>query len=436
MLSTAAVLVALVLGSFLLLEAYERRLLSSLDATLEQQVADRVELIDRGGEKDALTTVLQEESFVWIGSADGELAAHGGRMLPLESPVPDRVGQTTTIDLRVEEQYGSFEREQQTVRLASGTATNGQVVVAASELETVDSAVGDLAGLFAIAVPLVTVLVGALAWITAGRALAPVGAIRRQAEEIGGSTLAERVPVPESGDEIEALARTVNDMLERIEGHDTAIRQFSSDASHELKSPIANIQALVETRVMQDPTWPELRGQLSGETNRLSALVENLLFLATHQDADRLVDVSDVQLDELLFAEAELVSATSEVRVGLGEVAPVSVHGSAADLGRLVRNLVDNAVRHAGDRVELSLQRDGETVFLSVADDGPGIAREDRERIFERFTRIDEARSRGAGGTGLGLSIVKQIAEAHGAAVTVEQSRLGGARFEVQWNRG
>lgn len=430
----AVVLLTMVLGSYVLLETYERRLVTNLDNTLEQQVTDRVQLLESGGSKDLLTTVFEAESFVWIGTADGQVTAQGGSIFPVDNPVPPEVGRTTTLSLLVEERNpGELEREVQILRIASASASTGQVVLAGAELETVDSAVGDLASLFAVAVPVMTALVGLLAWFLVGRALAPVAAIRRQADEIGGSTLTERVPVPDSDDEIEELAVTVNDMLDRIERHDSAIRQFSSDASHELKSPIANIRALVETRSSTDPSWPGLKSQLTSETQRLGALVENLLFLATHQDADRLPEMADVQLDELLFAEAELISGTSTIRVALGEVEPVSVVGSAADLARLVRNLVDNAVRHANERVELSLVSDSHGVRLAVSDDGPGVPSADRERVFERFTRLDEARSRDDGGTGLGLSIVQQIATAHGAAVSVEDAPLGGAQFSVSW---
>jgi signal transduction histidine kinase len=223
-------------------------------------------------------------------------------------------------------------------------------------------------------------------------------------------------------------------MLERIEHHDTAIRQFSSDASHELKSPIANITALVQTRTSTDPSWGRIQEQLTSEANRLGALVENLLFLATHQDTEQRVERRAVQLDELLFSEAELVSATADVRVAIGRVEPAAVIGSIGDLSRMVRNLVDNAVRHATTRIELSLTTSDGVVVLGVEDDGPGVPITDRQRVFERFTRLDEARARDDGGTGLGLSIVAQVATAHGATVAVGESELGGALFEVTFS--
>ncbi len=427
----AVVLATLVGGSFVLLEAYERQLVSSLDVSLEQQVADRVGLLEGGGSKELLTTVLQDEAFVWIGSPDGTVTAQGGAIFPLENPVPDDIGATTNSALLVEERKpDEIERERMVLRLASASASTGQVVLAGAELETIDSTVNGLARLFAIAVPLVTLLVGALAWFITGRALQPVGAIRQQAESISGTTLGERVPVPTSGDEIEDLGHTVNRMLERIEHHDVALRQFSSDASHELKSPVANIRALVETGSFDDPRWASMRNELVGETDRLAALVENLLFLATHHDEDRSPHVSQVALDELLFAEAELVGATTSLRVDLSAVEPVTIRGAASDLERLIRNLVDNAARHAEERIEFSLRSDADTATLTISDDGPGIDDADRERIFERFTRLDEARARDDGGTGLGLSIVAQIAAAHGGDVVVD-GHPPGATFVV-----
>lgn len=435
LLATLVVLVALGVGSFVLLELYERELVDNLDTTLEQQVADRVRLIETNGSNEVLTTVLQQEAFVWIGTPSGEVASQGGGIFPIDNPVPAAIGTTTTRTLSVEERKSDeVETERMELRLASALASTGDVVIAGAELEVIERSVGELARLFAIAVPLLAVLVGGLGWVVAGRALQPVDAIREQAEEISGATLAERVPVPDTHDEVQDLAVTMNEMLERIEHHDLAIRQFSSDASHELKSPIANITALIQTRTSSDPSWARLQAQLTSETSRLASLVENLLFLATHQDTNQDVERHAVQLDELLFSEAELVSETSDLRVGIGRVEPVAVTGSIGDLSRMVRNLVDNAVRHATSRIGLSLTTTDDRVTLVVEDDGPGIPVDDRRRVFERFTRLDEARARNDGGTGLGLSIVAQVAAAHGGTVVVADSELGGAAFEVTFS--
>lgn len=432
LLSMVVVLVALTLGSVLTLNLYEGQLLDNLDATVEQQVADRVRLLDNGGSPDSMTSAFGGEAFVWIVARDGELVARGGSILPLENPVPEVIGQTTTVELLVEERKpDEVEVERYEYRLVSGASTTGQVVVAATGLEQTTDAVAELGRLFVIAIPVLTALVGAVAWIAAGRALRPVAAIRAQAESISGTTLADRVPVLETHDEVQDLAETVNAMLDRIERHDLAIRQFSSDASHELKSPIANIKAMVETRTSADATWPEVQRRLAGETNRLGDLVDNLLFLATHQDRRVGDRTNQVQLDELLFGEASMVSATSPIRVDLSRVEPVSMGGSTSDLSRLLRNLIDNAVRHASSGIALGLVADSTTVTITIADDGPGVPIEDRERIFERFTRLDEARARDQGGTGLGLNIASQVVEAHGGTIEVADSELGGALFTV-----
>jgi signal transduction histidine kinase len=433
MLAMLIVLGTLLAGSFLLLRAYEGQLVANLDSTLEQQVLDRARLIENGGPKESLTTVLQDEAFVWIGSVSGDVTAQGGAIVPLENPVPATIGTTVDVTLLVEERASDEnERERMELRIASTQAATGQVVIAGAERETVDRAVASLARLFALAIPIMVVIVGALGWFLTDRALRPVDAIRSQAEMISGSTLAERVPVPESGDEIEELATTVNQMLDRLEAHDTSIRQFSSDASHELKSPIANIRALVETRTSTDPDWVTVQHKLTGETNRLGDLVDNLLFLASYEDIDRPIERSPVALDELVFSEAELVSSTTELRVDLSGVAPTTIQASVTDLSRLLRNLVDNAVRHGNERIAIALISTDDYVEIIVSDDGPGVPERERDRVFERFTRLDEARARDAGGTGLGLSIVAQIARAHEGDVSISSSPLGGAAFTVR----
>lgn len=431
MLSTIVVAVALAVGAFVLLQLYERQLVDNLDGTLEQQVTDRVRLLDAGGTNELLTTVLQGEAFVWIGTPDGEVVAQGGGIFPLENPVPKTIGQTSTVRLLVEERKpDEVETEVMELRLASGEAASGNVVLAGSELEVIDETLADLARLFLISAPLVSLLVGWLTWIVSGRALRPVAAIRSQAEYISGTTLSERVPVPGTHDEVDDLARTMNEMLDRIERHDVAIRQFSSDASHELKSPIANIKAMIETRSSTDPSWGGVQDRLSREAERLGELVDNLLYLSTHRDRPS-GEPSSVALDELLFAEAELVAATTDLKVDLAGVTPLSVAGSPSDLQRLIRNLVDNASRHGEERIAFALSTSDAGTTLSVSDDGSGVPDDAKEAVFERFTRLDEARDRDAGGSGLGLSIVAQVAAAHDGEVSVHDSALGGAEFRV-----
>ncbi len=434
--AAVVVAVALVGGAIGSVIALRSSLTDGLDRTLLQQAQDRAQLIDGGTDPASLTATLQEEALVWIGRPDGTTIASGSVLTPLESPVPDELNGVGAATLLVEERKpNETERERMDLRLASATTSDGRIVVlAGAETEGIDEAASEAASLFALGIPVISLLVGAIAWAAVGRALRPVDAIRRQTLTVTGSSLSDRVPVPSGRDEIHDLAITMNDMLERLDAHHLALRQFTADASHELKSPVANLRALAETSELDDPAWPDLQRRLGHEADRLRDLVDNLLFLAAHDDpgSPGRADHRRVDLDDLVFAEAELLAATGRVRVDLTQVEPASTVGDPAALTRMLRNLADNAARHASSTVFLGLAegRDG-TVRLHVADDGPGIAVDDRERVFERFTRLDDARDRDGGGAGLGLAIVREIVADHGGDVTIDDRAGGGARVTV-----
>lgn len=433
LLATLVVGAAMAVGALVLIGLFRSQLEDSLDQSLQQQANDRALLLDEGSDPQSLVTVLEEEAMVWIGRADGTSVAVGGAIVPLENPIPARIGEVSTRRILVEERSpGEMEREVTELRFGSAQSErDGLVVLAGAETESIDEVAGGLAQLFAVAVPLLALLVGVTTWLLAGRVLRPVERIRTHAADIGGGTLADRVPVPETQDEIQDLAVTMNSMLGRIESHDKTLRQFSADASHELRSPIANLRALIDTADARAPEWPPLKSRLSAETERLSDLVGNLLFLAAGgvQESGHVV----VDLDDVVFDEAEILSATGRVSVNLEGVEPVQVLGSRADLQRLVRNLVDNAARHASNVVSIQTSSTRDGVTLRVSDDGDGISDADRDRVFERFTRLDEARARDDGGSGLGLAIVRQIALDHEAVATVTTSALGGAQFGVEF---
>ncbi len=431
----AVLAIALAVALAIVLLLYRGQLQTGLDRTLEQQVADRTRLLDEGSSPESLTTVLQEEALVWIGTPEGEPISIGGAIFPLDSPVPATIGGVTTIELMVEERKpDEVEREQMTLRIASALTADGRIVVlAGAEDEVVSENVGQLARLFLATLPILTLLAGAIVWSVAGRVLRPVDEMRARADEITGANLDARVPEPGTGDEIHDLAVTMNSMLDRLESHDRALRDFTADASHELKSPVANLRALLDTTELEDPAWDGVRARLGGESDRLRDLVDNLLFLASHQAGAPTIHRDSVSVDDVLFDEAELLAATGRVGVDLSQVEPVVVRGDRAALVRLVRNLVDNATRHASSRIALGTKTENGVAVLSVDDDGPGIAAKDRVRIFERFTRLDEARARDSGGSGLGLAIVERIAADHQASVEVLESPLGGARFVIRF---
>ncbi|GLZ13682.1 hypothetical protein Acsp04_39170 [Actinomadura sp. NBRC 104425] len=277
----------------------------------------------------------------------------------------------------------------------------------------------------------VLALTAAAAWITwriVGRTLRPVEQIRLQLAEISATDLSRRVPQPSGEDEIAELARTANGTLDRLERAVARQRQFASDASHELRTPLAGLRANLEDAAMH-PDDTDMREAIRSalrDIDRLQTIVTDLLLLARIGTGGAVQEPID--LAELTAAELGRRSTRLEVTTDLAP--DVRVRGVRMQLERLLGNLLDNAERYAASRVHVEVARRGTTALLRVTDDGSGIPDVDRERIFERFTRLDSARSRGTGGTGLGLAIAREIAQAHGGSLRVEDWPRG-ARFAL-----
>ena len=304
------------------------------------------------------------------------------------------------------------------------------VRVAASLVDVVESTAA-LVPLLLVGVPLLLLVVGGTTWAVVTRALSPVERIRREVETIGDDRLDRRVPVPSARDEIHRLATTMNAMLTRLEDSRRRQQRFVSDSSHELRSPLASLRQSAEVARAHPDAMPE--GELADvvfeESVRMQRLVDQMLLL-TRTDEGEIGDrLQEVDLDDL--ARAEAARLRNGLVVDTSRVADGRVLGDELALGQVVRNLLDNAARHAQGRVEVAVQREGQRVVLTVDDDGAGIPEDQRERVFERFVRLDEARARDDGGSGLGLAIVREISRAHGGEAAVSVSALGGARFSI-----
>ncbi|MFI9788244.1 sensor histidine kinase [Kitasatospora sp. NPDC051984] len=288
--------------------------------------------------------------------------------------------------------------------------------------------------LLALVAPVASLFVALIAWLATGLALRPVESIRRQMAAVRGGAFHERVPVPRARDGIHRLARTTNDTLDRLQHALDEQRRLVADASHELRSPLAALRSSLEVPLAH-PTaadWPTVvRGALT-DTERLQDLADDLLLLArAERDTDHSGDTVDLhdmiaeQLAERRYSGRELTyeSELDEAVLPGREMLPA----------RLVRNLLDNAARHAHGRVAVRLTVAGGWAHLTVEDDGPGIPAADRERVFERFVRLDDARDRHSGGAGLGLALVRTIAHSLGGTVAAKPpSRLPGARLVVR----
>jgi signal transduction histidine kinase len=312
----------------------------------------------------------------------------------------------------------------------------GRSLLIGISVEDDAEAVATVGALLLVAVPLLVILVGATTWVVIGRALTPVTRIRTEVESITADHLDRRVPVPSTGDEITALAVTMNGMLARLDASAQAQRRFISDASHELRSPLATIRQHAELAQAHPEvtSTTELAGIVQDEGLRLQGLVDALLLLA-RLDEGAPIAHEPVDLDDIALAEVSRLRAAG-LSVDGAEIGPARVHGDGRLLGQLVRNLVDNAARHAQTHVAIGVSERDAVATVTVEDDGDGVPADLRDRIFERFVRLDEARSRDAGGAGLGLPIVRAIAEAAGGRVSVDASRWGGARFTVSFPTG
>jgi signal transduction histidine kinase len=319
-------------------------------------------------------------------------------------------------------------------------------LVYGATLDQADTAVRTAVVLLAVGVPVLVLLLVAVTWAVTGRSLRPVERMRTEVETIRSARPDARVEVPDTGDEVARLASTMNAMLDRLERSAESQRRFVSDASHELRSPIASIRQHAEVAVAHPERTEvaDLADVVRSEAVRLQDLVTGLLELSRLDEGGirtrRPVDLDDLALDAVARARARSTAGVAPARDG--DASTVRVDGSAISAARVlgdervlagvVRNLVDNAVRHASTRVAVSLTEHDGSAVLTVDDDGTGVPEDERERVFERFVRLDEARSRDAGGAGLGLAIVRDAVRAHGGDTTVVASPLGGARFVVR----
>ncbi|GAA2559008.1 MULTISPECIES: HAMP domain-containing sensor histidine kinase [Streptomyces] len=297
-------------------------------------------------------------------------------------------------------------------------------VYAGAPLAAEHSAVDTAQTAMLLGLPLLLGVVAGVTWTVTGRALRPVEGIRREMAAITASEdLARRVPEPGTHDEIARLARTTNETLAALEASVERQRRFVADASHELRSPIASLRTQLEVAAAH-PELLDLDGAVE-DTVRLQHLAADLLLLARldagERPADALVDLAALAREE--------AAGRAGVTV---DTEPAEVTGSRGQLGRLLANLLDNARRHARERVTVTVRREGNWAVLGVADDGEGVAEADRERIFERFVRLDAARSRDDGGAGLGLAIARDVAVRHGGTLTAGSAPTGGALFELR----
>ncbi len=422
--ATLVVGLALVLGGALFLQVVHSSLTDSTTRVAEVRAQELVALLARELTPGDLPLESDSSAFAQVLDRSGRVVAASADVAGRGPLVAARSG-VVTLD------PGPIGDGEAFVVAARHTGDLRWTVLAGRSLEPVADGTEIVTTALLASLPLLMFLVAGTAWVLTGRALQPVEAVRREVAAISGAQLDRRVPVPPGEDEVARLAVTMNEMLERLERARTTQQRFVADASHELRNPLAALRSQLEVASAhpEHTSLEELVTDLLAESVRLGLLVEDLLLLARSDEGLRPSPGRTVDVDDLVLAEADRLRREAKVTVDTSSVGAARVVGDPAGLGRLVRNLMDNAERHARGHVVLVLQAAGDQVRLEVVDDGPGIAPDDRERVFERFTRLDEARSRDVGGTGLGLAIVREVARSHGGTVQVADGP--GGRFVV-----
>ncbi|WP_406047246.1 ATP-binding protein [Kribbella sp. NBC_00889] len=439
--STAAavivVAVAMALGAAVLLLLLQRALITSVSDAADGRVAEVASQVGEEGVS-TLSADLAESTrasqLIQVLDASGQVVAASSARADNTALTGLRPGPGVIERAEVGE-MPLIDDDHDYLIVARGAEYGGQTytVVVASSVETQRETVTTVTKYLLVGFPVLLVVVGVAGWLLVGQALGPVERIRVRVQGIESNDLTERVPVPETQDEIARLAVTMNEMLDRLQTGQATQRRFVSDASHELRSPLATLTAALEV-VEADTTgkaWQELHQVMEAETERMRRLVEDLLLLAKADDAGLRMQRTDVDLDDLVQVEVQrLRKATVDLTV-TSDIHPVRILGDPLRLSQLIRNLVDNAARAAHSTVRLATAEANGHAIITIEDDGDGIPENERLRVFERFVRLDTSRARASGGSGLGLSIVQEITKAHQGAITLTSATTGGTTATV-----
>ncbi|WP_182880487.1 ATP-binding protein [Microbispora sp. H10949] len=428
--ATAVLALALAVSAYVFVVVLGESLIRNIDDQVYQRGREIVALSDAGRLPDPVTSV--NNTIVQVLGPDGRIVdatSDTDRLVPL---LPARARESAARTGAPQFVNGRPYALPGPLRVRVLSADHGVTVIVARSFTEVESSLVTTGHVLLVGMPLLLALLAAASWLVIGRTLRPITLLRRGAAAVGGTARSRRLPVPEARDEVHALATTLNDMLGRLEEAEARQRALVSDAAHELRSPLASIRLQLEVALShpEGQDWTETAEGVLEDTLRLSRLAEDLLALA-RLDEGRLSRREPVDLGVLARRTAERYDLGLDLDLGSDAApgpAPV-VLGDELDLRRVLTNLVDNALRHAASAVRLGVRTGGAAgagvAELTVTDDGPGIPPEDRERVFDRFTRLDDARSRDDGGAGLGLAIVRTTVEAHGGTVHLEDASPG-----------
>ena len=434
-------------GAYLGLKHYLRHTMTESLAAQAQQIAGLLKNVDASGEKYVIDEI--EEHFAPESrSRFIRVTSPGGGTLFESGPPKDRSfdpAQLSRVQLSPQETLretrlpGGYDLV--TYTLPCPSPTGGQFVIETGvpDQEADEVLRGLLVGL-SLALPLVVGVSIGGGYLLMRRALSPLQEIAHSAEQISSHNLNERLPLPGTGDELERLTASLNRMIGRLESAFQHISRFTADASHELRTPLTALRGELEATAQYSQLPREARetiGSALEETERLSKIVQGLLTVSRLDAGEAEMEGVALDLSELAASTAEqmrLLAEDKNISLSCNAPEPVMVEGDRARLKQVVVNLLDNAINYTalGGRVRLIVRTVGDRAILEVEDNGVGISKDALPHIFERFYRVDKARSRQMGGAGLGLSIVHAICTAHGGEVQVDSTEGQGSRFAVR----
>ena len=441
LIAALGLLVALIAGDLLLLNALRDSLTRSVDDTARSGATEVAALINANRLPDPVPVAAGTVSIQVLGPSGRivNVSPDADRLVPIVAP-----GQATALAdsgsaILI---HGAPFDMPSLLRVAVVRAAGGELVIAAVPYSSAEDSLAVVAHALIFGTPVLFIVFAGAIWLAVGSTLRPIDLLRRGAARVTGAGLPADLPVPEARDEVRLLALTLNDMLSRLAAAQQRQRSLVSDTAHELRSPIASIRAQLEV-ALDHPSgqdWASTAQDVRADVLRLARLAEDLLLLAR---LDEQADLGDAgrrgELIDMGSLACGVVARYADARVPVTVVAPeadgasgasgasgaevVEVAGNLDRLDRMLVNLIDNAVRYAKSSVAVSVTRSGDWCELTVTDDGAGIDDADLERAFDRFARLDDARSRcddDAGGAGLGLAIVRATAQAYGGTAHLE----------------
>jgi signal transduction histidine kinase len=438
LIAALGLLVALIAGDLLLLNALRDSLTRSVDDTARSGATEVAALINADRLPNPVPVAAGTVSIQVLGPSGRivNVSPDADRLVPIVAPPQAAALASSATAILV---HGAPFDMPSLLRVAVVRAAGGELVIAAVPYSSAEDSLAVVAHALIFGTPVLFIVFAGAIWLAVGSTLRPIDLLRRGAARVTGAGVPADLPVPEARDEVRLLALTLNDMLSRLAAAQQRQRSLVSDTAHELRSPIASIRTQLEV-ALDHPSgqdWPSTARDVHADVLRLARLAEDLLLLARlDEQADLGGAGRQGELIDMGSLACAVVARYGDARVPVTVVAPEPGEPHAAEvaevaevaanrdrLDRMLVNLIDNAVRYAKSSVAVSVIRSGDWGELTVTDDGPGIDEADRERAFDRFARLDDARSRcgdDGGGAGLGLAIVRATAQAHGGTAHLE----------------